>query len=184
MVPSLSSNITALANLLNEHLKKKKKNISCYCLHFTNLNFRAKFSSLSFHTWTNQLHIWNPSPTLNVNYQYVFSRLQKLRSKVKCLQKSKIVVVANLMVGFVGFHVAQTKKKGITKSIGDLKKLFFLCQNMAYFEDAKLNFSNIFCCLPTTLGMTGELWMSRIFWHPDIRITHCQSSARSFVFKQ
>ena len=53
---------------------------------------------------------------------------------------------------------------------------------MAYFEDAKLNFSNIYCGSPLILCMTGELWMSSIFWHPNIRVTHCHSRAMSFVF--
>ena len=40
---------------------------------------------------------------------------------------------------------------------------------MAYFQDAKLNFSDNNCGLPSTVCMTGEQQMSHIFWHQDIR---------------
>ena len=32
--------------------------------------------------------------------------------------------------------------------------------------------------------MTGELWPLRFIWHHDLRVTHCQSSAMSFIFMQ
>ena len=46
------------------------------------------------------------------------------------------------------------------------------------------NFSKMVCALPSTLCMTGELWPSRFIWHQDISVTHCQSSAMSFIFTQ
>ena len=58
------------------------------------------------------------------------------------------------------------------------------CHNMAYFLDANFNFSNKQCVLPSTLCMTGELWMSSFLWHQDIRVTNCQSSAMTFIFTQ
>ena len=66
----------------------EKINISCFYLHFTNFNLRAKVCSISLYTRGNQLHIWNPRPILFVNYQFVFPRLQKKQLKIKCQQKS------------------------------------------------------------------------------------------------
>ena len=40
------------------------------------------------------------------------------------------------------------------------------------------------CGLPSTLCLTGELWPLRFIWHHDLRVTHCQSSARTFVLTQ
>ena len=58
------------------------------------------------------------------------------------------------------------------------------CQNKIDFPDIILNFSKMVCVLPLTLCMTGELWPRRFIWHQDIRVTHCQSSAMSFIFTQ
>ena len=67
---------------------------------------------------------------------------------------------------------------------GDLKILHKKCQNKIDFPDVILNFSKMVCVLPSTLCMTGELWPRRFIWHQDIRVTHCQSSAMSFIFTQ
>ena len=40
------------------------------------------------------------------------------------------------------------------------------------------------CVLPSTLCMTGDLWPRWFIWHQDIWVTHCQSSAMSFIFTQ
>ena len=53
------------------------------------------------------------------------------------------------------------------------------CQNKFDFRDIILNFSKMVCVLPSTLCITGE-----IIWHQDIRVTHCQCSAMSFIFTQ
>ena len=53
-----------------------------------------------------------------------------------------------------------------------------------YFLDIIFNFSKNFCVLPSTLCMTEELWPRRLIWHQDIRVTHCQSRAMSFIFTQ
>ena len=53
-----------------------------------------------------------------------------------------------------------------------------------YFPNIICNFSKSLCVLPSTLCMTGELWPWRFIWHQDIRVTHCQSSAMSFIFAQ
>ena len=38
--------------------------------------------------------------------------------------------------------------------------------------------------MPSTLFLTGELWPLQFIWHHDLRVTHCQSSAMTFVFTQ
>ena len=53
-----------------------------------------------------------------------------------------------------------------------------------YFPNIICNFSKSLCVLPLTLCMTGELWPSRFIWRQDIRVTHRQSSAMSFIFAQ
>ena len=58
------------------------------------------------------------------------------------------------------------------------------CQNKVDFPDFIFNFSKMVCVLSSTLWMTGELWLRRFIWHQDIKVTHCQSSAMSFIFKQ
>ena len=58
------------------------------------------------------------------------------------------------------------------------------CQNKVNFPDVIFNFSNMVCVLPSTLCMTGELWPRRLICHQDIRVTHCQSSAKSFILTQ
>ena len=58
------------------------------------------------------------------------------------------------------------------------------CQNKVNFPDDILNFSKMVFVLPSTLCMAGELWLRRFIWHQDIRVTHCQSSAMSFIFTQ
>ena len=56
--------------------------------------------------------------------------------------------------------------------------------NKVDFPDVILNFSKILCGLPSTLFLTGELWPLRFIWHHDLRVTHCESSAMTFVFTQ
>ena len=46
------------------------------------------------------------------------------------------------------------------------------------------NFSKILYSLPSTLCWTGELGPLRFIWHHDLRVTHYQSSAITFVFTQ
>ena len=67
---------------------------------------------------------------------------------------------------------------------GGLKILHKKCQNKVDFADIIFNFSKMVCIFPSTLCMTGELWPTRFIWHQDIRVTHCQSSAMSFIFTQ
>ena len=57
-------------------------------------------------------------------------------------------------------------------------------QNQVYFPGVIFNFFKSLRVLPSTLCMTGELWPSRLIWHQDIRVTHCQSSDMSFIFTQ
>ena len=38
--------------------------------------------------------------------------------------------------------------------------------------------------MTSTLFLTEELWPLRFIWHHDLRVTHCQSSAMTFVFTQ
>ena len=52
------------------------------------------------------------------------------------------------------------------------------------FPDVIFNFSKSFSVFPSTLCMTGQLWPSRVIWYQDIRVTHCQSSAMSFIVTQ
>ena len=66
----------------------------------------------------------------------------------------------------------------------DLKILHKKCQNQVYFPDVIFNFSKSVCALPSTSCITGELSPSRFIWHQYIRVTHCQSSAISFLFTQ
>ena len=42
-------------------------------------------------------------------------------------------------------------------------------QKKAIFHDITSNFTKNFCVLPSTLCMAGELWMSQLIWHQDIR---------------
>ena len=58
------------------------------------------------------------------------------------------------------------------------------CQNKVDFPCVIFNFSKMVCVLPSTLCMTEELWPRRFIWHQDIRVTHCQSNAMSFIFTQ
>ena len=58
------------------------------------------------------------------------------------------------------------------------------CKNKVDFPDIIFNFLKMVFVLPSTLCMTGELWPRRFIWHQDIRVTHCQSSAMSFIFTQ
>ena len=51
-------------------------------------------------------------------------------------------------------------------------------QNKVDFPDVIINFSKMVCVLPSTLWRTGDMW------HQDIRVTHCQSSAKNFIFTQ
>ena len=57
-------------------------------------------------------------------------------------------------------------------------------QNKVDFQGLILNFSKKKCVSPSILCMAGELLTSRFIWHQDIRVTHCQSSAMSFIFTQ
>ena len=63
-------------------------------------------------------------------------------------------------------------------------QVIWKCQNKVDFPDVIFNFSKMVCVLPSTWCMTGELWPRRFIWHQDIRVTHCQSSAMSFIFTQ
>ena len=75
-------------------------------------------------------------------------------------------------------------KKNSDVNTGDLKILHKKCLNKVDFQDVFFNSSKMSCVLPTTLCMTAELWPRRFIWHQDIRVTHCQSSAMSFIFTQ
>ena len=44
--------------------------------------------------------------------------------------------------------------------------------------------SKYYCCLYSTLCMTGEIWMSCIYWHQYIRVNHCQSNVMISIFTQ
>ena len=67
---------------------------------------------------------------------------------------------------------------------GDLKILHKKCPNKVDFPDVILNFSKLLCGWPSTLCLTGKLCPLRFIWHHDIKVTHCQSSAMTFVFTQ
>ena len=67
---------------------------------------------------------------------------------------------------------------------GDQKILHKKCPNKVDFPGVIINFSKILCGLPSTLFLTGELWQLRFIWHHDLRVTHCQSSAMTFIFTQ
>ena len=56
--------------------------------------------------------------------------------------------------------------------------------NKVDFPDVISIFPKIWCGLPSTLFLTGELWPLRFIWHHDLWVTHCQSSAMTFVFTQ
>ena len=55
---------------------------------------------------------------------------------------------------------------------------------MRDLKDVIYNFSKIVCVLHSTSCLTRELWATRFIWHPDIRVTHYQSSAMTFDFTQ
>ena len=75
-------------------------------------------------------------------------------------------------------------KRNSDVNTSDLKLLHKKCPNKVDFRDVIFNFSKMLCVLPSTSGMTRELWPRRFIWHQDIRVTHCQSSAMSFIFTQ
>ena len=75
-------------------------------------------------------------------------------------------------------------KRNTDVNTGDLKILNKKMSKKVDFPDDIFNFSNILCGLPSTLCLTGELWPLRFIWHHDLRVTHCQSSAMTFVFTQ
>ena len=54
----------------------------------------------------------------------------------------------------------------------------------AFEKDVIFNFTKILCGSPLTLCLTGELWPLRYIWHHNLRVTHCQSSAMTFIFTQ
>ena len=75
-------------------------------------------------------------------------------------------------------------KRNTDVNTGDLKILHKKCPNKVDFPDIIINFWNFLCALPSTLCLTGELWPLRFIWHPDLRVTHCQSITMTFVFTQ
>ena len=75
-------------------------------------------------------------------------------------------------------------KRNTDVNTGDLKILHKKIPNKVDFPDVIIIFPKIWCGLPSTLFLTGELWLLRFIWHHDLRVTHCQSSAMTFVFMQ
>ena len=75
-------------------------------------------------------------------------------------------------------------KRNTDVNTGDLRILHKKCLNKVDFPDVIFNISKIWCGLTSTLFLTGELWPLRFIWHHDLRVTHCQSSAMTFVFTQ
>ena len=75
-------------------------------------------------------------------------------------------------------------RKNSDVNTGNLKILHKKCQNKDNFQDIIFNFSKMSCVLLTTLCMTGELRPRRFIWHQDIRVTHCQFGAMSFILTQ
>ena len=73
-------------------------------------------------------------------------------------------------------------KRNTDVNTGDLKVLHNFFPNKVDFPDDINNFSKNLCGLPSTFFLTGELWPLRFIWHYDLRVTHCQSSAKTFVF--
>ena len=75
-------------------------------------------------------------------------------------------------------------KRNTDVNTGDLKHFRKKCPEKDDFPDVIFNFSKFSCGLPSTLCLTGELWPLRFIWHHDLRVTHCQSSAMTFIFTQ
>ena len=69
-------------------------------------------------------------------------------------------------------------------TLGDPKIPHKKSPNKVDFPDVIFNFSKILHSLPSTLCLTGELWLLRFIWHYDLKVTHRPSSAMTFVFTQ
>ena len=75
-----------------------------------------------------------------------------------------------------------------------IKKCFFGSQHyfvlgqiwdmLWYVEMGINNFYKSYWVFPSSLCITGELWMSHFFWHRDIKVTHWQPSELSFIITQ
>ena len=104
------------------------------------------------------------------NHQIAISRVKKRsRQSQTCVKYRGIIICI---------------KRNTDPNTSDMRILHKKCQNKVDFLDVIFNFSKIKCVSSSTLCMAEKLWTSRFIWHQDIRVTHYQSSAMSFIFTQ
>ena len=96
-----------------------KNHISCFNLHFVNINFKANFYTLSPNISKNQSNMCDPSHILVVNDLFVYLWLHQKLSKIKDIPKSLYFVIFNLTVVLVGFLLLRSKVKA--DAINDLQ---------------------------------------------------------------
>ena len=97
------------------------------------------------------------------------------RAKMRSIQSQKCVKYRGIILCIKGNTDVNTD---------DLKILHEKCPNKVNFPDIIFNISKILYGLSSTLCFTGELLPLWFIWHHDLRVTHCQSSAMTFVFTQ
>ena len=113
-------------------------------------------------------HSHNPKPKQNHQISSNRPKTRSTRSQACVKYRGNIIFI----------------KRNTDMNTGDLKILHKKMSNWGWFSRHYLYFSNILCGLPSTLFLTGELWPLRFIWHHDLRVTHFQSSAMTFVFTQ
>ena len=113
-------------------------------------------------------HSHDPKPNQNHKISISKAKIRSRRSQKCAMFRGNIMCI----------------KRNTDVNTGDLKILHKKCPNKVDFPDVIFNFSKNSCGLPSTLCLTGELWPLWFIWHHDLRVTHCQSSAMTFVFTQ
>ena len=114
------------------------------------------------------IHSYNPKPKQNHQISISRAKIRSTQSQTCVKYRGSIIFI----------------KRNTDVNTGDLKILHKKCPNKVDYPDVIFNFSKILCGLISTLCLTGELWPLRFIWHHDLRVTHCQSSAMTFVFTQ
>ena len=122
IVPPLSSNVRALALLLNDLLKKTT--ITYFYLHFTNFEFRAKVCQFSLHTRVYRLHM-KSQPNSDCESIIGFPKATTCGSKIYVQQISCSQVD---VISFFKLHIQKLLREQYTK-YSNQAKAFRGCQS-------------------------------------------------------
>ena len=113
-------------------------------------------------------HLYNPKPKQNQQISISRAKIRSTQSQTCVKYRGNIICI----------------KRNTDVNTGNLKILHKKMSKWSWFLRRFVQFLKKIMWFAFNLCLTGELWPLHFIRHHVLRVTHCQSSAMTFVFMQ